>query len=196
MIPAPLEHLMKQLSRLPGLGPRSARRAALHLMVSPSAMGNLAHAMEEVARQVTTCTTCGNVDLTDPCNICTDAKRDGSLLCVVEGVSDLWAMERSGAFNGRYHVLGGLLSALEGVGPDDLRLGQLLARVEGGVVSEVILALSASVEGQTTGHFIAEKLKPHGVKVSMLAKGMPMGADVDYMDEGTLNLALTGRMAV
>jgi len=196
MIPAPLEDLIRHLSRLPGLGPRSARRAALHLMTSNTAMANLSHAMEEVARQVTTCTTCGNVDLTDPCHICANAKRDQSIICVVEGVSDLWAMERSAAFNGTYHVLDGLLSALEGVGPDDLRLGQLMERIQKGEVAEVILALSASVEGQTTSHFIAEKIRPLGVKVSTLAKGMPMGADVDYMDEGTLNLALNGRMAV
>jgi recombination protein RecR len=196
MIPAPLENLIKQLARLPGLGPRSARRAALHLMVSNTAMANLSHALDEVARHVTTCATCGNIDLTDPCHICADPKRDRTTICVVEGVADLWAMERSGAFGGTYHVLGGLLSALEGVGPDDLRLGHLLERAGQNGVTEVILALSASVEGQTTGHFIAEKLKSTGVKVTMLAKGMPMGADVDYMDEGTLHLALTGRMAV
>ena len=196
MIPAPLDNLIKQLGRMPGLGRRSAQRAALHLMANRDDLSNLVENLQTVAAQVTTCHLCGNVDLQDPCAVCADETRDASILCVVEEVADLWAMERSGAYTGHYHVLGGVLSALDGIGPEDLRLKELIGRVDGGPFTEVILALSASVDGQTTSHFIAQKLEPMGVNVTSLAKGMPMGAGVDYMDEGTLSLALQGRKSV
>lgn len=193
MIPAPLEHLIKQLSKLPGLGPRSAQRVALELLQQGEKMAQLQRSLLEVANTVTTCTACGNVGLDDPCHICTDAKRDTSLICVVEGVDDLWAIERSGSFKGLYHVLGGVVSALDGIGPNDVRMPELVRRVQAGGVSEVILALGASVDGQTTCHLISQRLRDTGVSVSMLAKGIPVGADVDYLDDGTLTLALEGR---
>lgn len=193
MIPAPLEHLIKQLSKLPGLGPRSAQRVALELLQQGEKMTQLQRSLLEVANTVTPCGTCGNVGLDDPCHICTDVKRDGSLICVVEGVDDLWAIERSGSFKGHYHVLGGVVSALDGIGPNDVRMPELVRRVQAGGVSEVILALGASVDGQTTCHLISQRLRDTGVSVSMLAKGIPVGADVDYLDDGTLTLALEGR---
>lgn len=196
LIPLPFERLMKRLARLPGLGPRSAQRVALHLLTHPTDMGEILHVLSDVGSQLCVCETCGNLGVASPCHICSEAGRDGGLLCVVEGVDDLWALERSGGFTGRYHVLGGVVNALEGVGPDQLRIKQLVQRVEQGGVREVILALGASIDGQTTMHIIAERLKPFGVTVSALAKGIPVGAEVDYLDEGTLSLALQGRRRV
>jgi recombination protein RecR len=193
MIPPPLEHLMRQLGQLPGFGPRSARRAALHLLLNAEVREALQDALFTVGDQVRVCSVCGNVGIDDPCHICTDTTRDGATLCVVDGVADLWAIERSRAFRGKYHVLGGLLSAMEGVGPDDLRLSELITRLRTEGQTEVILALGASVEAQTTAHVVAQKLKPLGVTVTGLANGLPVGAGVDYMDDGTLNLALAGR---
>jgi recombination protein RecR len=200
MIAGDLERLIQLLSRLPGLGPRSARRAVLHLMKKREAlMLPLAEAMARAAESVTVCSTCGNLDSHDPCGICRDPKRDPKLLCVVEEVADLWALERSGAFKGGYHVLGGTLSAIDGRGPDQLNMGRLLDRVagakegEGSGVEEVILALSATVDGQTTAHYISERLAGSGIKVSRLAHGVPVGGELDYLDDGTLTAALKAR---
>ncbi|MGF1631549.1 MAG: recombination mediator RecR [Kiloniellaceae bacterium] len=197
MITGDLERLIQLLARLPGLGPRSARRAVLHLMKKrETLMLPLAEAMARAAESVTHCSDCGNLDTRDPCGICRDPARDPKLLCVVEDVADLWALERSGAFKGRYHVLGGTLSAIDGRGPEQLNLGGLVARATtaaGGSVEEVILALSATVDGQTTAHYISERLAGSGVKVSRLAHGVPVGGELDYLDDGTLTAALKAR---
>jgi recombination protein RecR len=196
MIAGDLERLIQLLARLPGLGPRSARRAVLHLMQKREAlMLPLAAAMVRAAESVTLCTTCGNLDTRNPCGICQDVTRDAKLLCVVEDVADLWALERSGAFKGRYHVLGGTLSAIDGRGPEQLNLGGLAARATtaAGGVEEVILALSATVDGQTTAHYISERLAGSGVKISRLAHGVPVGGELDYLDDGTLTAALKAR---
>jgi recombination protein RecR len=182
------------LAKLPGLGPRSARRAALYLLKRrESVMEPLAIALAETARQIRPCAICGNLDTTDPCALCRDARRDASVVCVVEDVADLWAIERSGAFKGRYHVLGGTLSALDGVGPEELRIAALAARVAQGGVREVIIALNATVEGQTTAHYITDRLAQSGVFVSQLAHGVPVGGELDYLDDGTLSAALVAR---
>ena len=197
MAPGAIERLIGLLARLPGLGPRSARRAALHLLKKRDAlMGPLADALGEAARQITTCATCGNLDTADPCVICTDAKRDPALLCVVEDVADLWALERAGIFRGRYHVLGGTLSALDGIGPDDLAIASLVRRARTGGVVEVILALNATVDGQTTAHYVADQLAGAGLMVSRLAHGVPVGGELDYLDDGTLAAALKARRSV
>ena len=197
-----IERLIELLARLPGLGPRSARRAVLHLMKRREALlAPLAAALEEAGRVIKTCSTCGNLDSSDPCAICADTRRDGTLVCVVEDVADLWAIERSGAFRGRYHVLGGVLSALDGTGPEDLRIASLIDRVrkdddnESGV-REVIIATNATVEGQTTAHYIADRLASTGVTVSRLAHGVPVGGELDYLDDGTLSAALRARRSV
>lgn len=197
MIPQPLQDLIRQLGRLPGFGPRSAQRAALHLLTNKNELQQLVQQLTDVSGALKSCNSCGNLCLSDTCEICTSDKRSANLICVVEDVADLWAIERSGAFRGHYHVLGGLLSALDGIGPQDLHIPNLLTRVEQqGADCEVVLALSASVEGQTTSHYIAQKLRPLGARVTALAKGLPMGADVDYMDDGTLSLALQGRAQI
>jgi len=189
-----IDRLIQLLAKLPGLGPRSARRAALYLIKRREAvLEPLARALADAAANIRVCSTCGNFDTVDPCSICADPKRDGSIICVVEEVADLWAMERTAAFRGRYHVLGGILSALDGVGPDDLNIGRLMARVAAGEVREVILATNATVDGQTTAHYIMDRLAPTGVTVSRLAHGMPMGAELDYLDDGTLTAALKAR---
>lgn len=192
-----IERLMQMLARLPGLGPRSARRAALHLIKRrETVLEPLATALADVQAKVRVCSVCGNVDTQDPCAVCCDSRRDPALICVVEDVDDLWALERTGAFRGRYHVLGGLLSALEGIGPEDLALGQLAARATEPAVQEVILALSATVDGQTTAHYITDCLKDCGVTVSGLAHGVPVGGELDYLDDGTLSQALRARRPV
>ena len=192
-----IERLIRLLAKLPGLGPRSARRAALELLKRREAlMVPLATALSDAAENVKTCSTCGNVDLRDPCAVCADPGRDASLICVVEDVADLWALERTSSFRGLYHVLGGTLSALDGVGPDDLAIPKLAERVEGGEVAEVILALSATVDGQTTAHYIAERLEKAGVAVSGIAHGVPVGGELDYLDDGTLSQALKARRPV
>jgi recombination protein RecR len=189
-----LESLIQLLSKLPGLGPRSARRAALHLVKRrESLMQPLAEAMRAVAARIRACSTCGNLDTEDPCALCRDPRRDAQVLCVVEDVADLWAIERTAAFRGRYHVLGGTLSALEGVGPEDLRIDALIARAAGGEIKELILALNATVEGQTTAHYVTDRLAGTGVAVSRLAHGVPVGGELDYLDEGTLSAALAQR---
>lgn len=189
-----LETLIKLLSRLPGLGPRSARRAVLYLVKKrETRMQPLVEAMQKVLETVKTCSVCGNLDTKDPCVICSDPRRDGSVICIVRDVSDLWAIERSGAFRGQYHVLGGLLSAMEGTGPDDLRLNVLENRIKSAQTNELILALPATVDGQTTGHYIAERMRPLNVKVTFLAQGIPVGGELDYLDDGTIQTALRAR---
>lgn len=191
---SPLDQLMSLLAKLPGLGPRSARRMVLHLLKRREAlMLPLIEAMNAAAHQVHGCSVCGNLGGSDPCEICRDPGRDQSLICVVEDVADLWALERSRAFRGLYHVLGGTLSALEGVRPADLRIDSLLARLKDGRVKEVILALNATVEGQTTAHYVAERIKAAGTAVSRLAHGLPVGGELDYLDDGTLTAALQAR---
>jgi recombination protein RecR len=192
-----IDHLIGLLARLPGLGPRSARRAALALIKRPDTlMEPLARALNEAAENILTCTTCGNVDTHDPCGICLDAKRDVTVICVVEDVADLWAMERTHAFKGRYHVLGGTLSALDGVGPEDLNVPGLVTRASDDAIKEVVLATNATVDGQTTAHYIADRLSDCNVSVSGLAHGVPMGGELDYLDEGTLSQALKARKPV
>jgi recombination protein RecR len=194
MASSEIDRLVQLLAKLPGLGPRSARRAALHLIKRREAlMEPLAAALAETARRIHPCSQCGNLDTTDPCAICGDPRRDPALVCVVEDVADLWAIERSGAFSGRYHVLGGTLSALEGVGPEDLHIDALVRRVAGEGVREVILAMNATVEGQTTAHYVIDRLAGTGAQVSRLAHGVPVGGELDYLDEGTLSAALAAR---
>lgn len=189
-----IERLIQLLARLPGMGPRSARRAALHLIKKREAlMLPLGNAIQRAADNIQTCTTCGNLDTLDPCEVCSDPKRDASLICVVEEVGDLWALERSGAFKGRYHVVGGTLSALDGRGPEQLNIGSLRGRVIESGVAEIILALGATVDGQTTGHYVAETLAGCNVKISRLAHGVPVGGELDYLDDGTLTAALQAR---
>jgi recombination protein RecR len=190
-----LDILIQLLARLPGLGPRSARRAALHLLKRrESLLEPLAAAMAKAAEAVRSCPVCGNLDTAVPCAICRDPARDGQTICVVEDLADLWALERSGAFRGRYHVLGGTLSALDGIGPEDLAIDRLVARVEPG--QELILALNATVEGQTTAHYLADRLAGSGVRLSRLAQGVPIGGELDYLDDGTLRAALSARRAL
>lgn len=192
-----IEALTQALSRLPGLGPRSARRAVLHLVKRrEAALVPLRRALVEVEERLSTCSTCGNVDTTDPCAICADPRRDARALCVVEDVSDLWALERSRLFPGHFHVLGGRLSALEGVRPEDLTIDSLLRRVESGGVDEIVLAMNATLEGQTTAHYVAERLERFPVQVTQLAHGLPVGGELDYLDEGTLAQALRARRPV
>jgi len=189
-----IERLISLLSRLPGLGPRSARRAALALLKRrEQLMTPLAEAMADAAAKVRACSACGALDTRDPCTVCSDTSRDAGLICVVEEAGALWALERAGAFRGRYHVLGGLLSALDGVGPDDLRIAGLLARVAAGGVREVILALPATVDGQTTAHYLVERLSGSGAEVTLLARGVPVGGELDWLDDGTLTQALRAR---
>jgi recombination protein RecR len=192
-----IETLTQALSRLPGLGPRSARRAVLHLMKKrETALLPLLRALESVSDRLSTCDICGNVDTTDPCGICADPRRDSRALCVVEDVPDLWALERSRLFPGRFHVLGGRLSALEGIRPEDLSIDKLLRRVEAGGIDEVVLAMNATLEGQTTAHYIAERLERFPVRLTQLAHGLPVGGELDYLDEGTLAQALRARRPV
>ncbi|HEY9080617.1 recombination mediator RecR [Magnetovibrio sp.] len=192
-----IEALIQLLAKVPGLGPRSARRAALHLIKRrESLMEPLARALTQTAENVKTCSVCQNIDVTDPCSICTDPKRDRSQICVVEEVGDLWAMERVVGFRGLYHVLGGTLSALDGIGPQDLHIGALVERARDPGVTEVILATNATVDGQTTAHYIADRLSDANVTISGLAHGVPMGGELDYLDEGTLSAALKARKPV
>jgi recombination protein RecR len=189
-----IERLIQLLAKLPGLGPRSARRAALFLIKNRERLlVPLSSAMAEAREKVTICTACGNVDTVDPCTLCTDARRDRTSICVVEEVGDLWALERAGAWNGLYHVLGGTLSAIEGIRPEDLAIGSLVDRASQTDVKEVVLALNATVEGQTTAHYITERLKNLGIAASRLAHGVPVGGELDYLDEGTLTQAIRAR---
>jgi recombination protein RecR len=189
-----IEGLIQLLARLPGLGPRSARRAVLHLIKRREALLlPLAAALTKAVETIRSCSLCGNLDTRDPCAICDSPKRDPALLCVVEDVADLWAMERSGAFKGRYHVLGGTLSALDGRGPEQLRIAALTGRAREAGVTEVILALGATVDGQTTSHYISQRLAGSGVTVTQLAHGVPVGGELDYLDDGTLTAAMKAR---
>ena len=189
-----IERLIQLLARLPGLGPRSARRAALALLKKREAlMEPLGKAIAEAAATVSICPVCGNVDTQSPCTVCRDPARDASLLVVVEDVGDLWALERAGATRGRYHVLGGVLSPLDGIGPDDLNIASLAARVREGGIAEVILAMNATVEGQTTAHYITDTLAGTGAKITRLAHGVPVGGELDYLDDGTLSAAMKSR---
>ncbi|MBR9833612.1 MAG: recombination protein RecR [Alphaproteobacteria bacterium] len=192
-----IQRMIDLIARLPGLGPRSARRAALFLLKRPEALLRpLGEALGEAADKIEQCATCGNFDTMQPCAVCQASGRDDGLLCVVEDVPDLWALERAGAFRGRYHVLGGCMSALDGVGPEDLTIGLLLDRVKAGDFREVILALNATVDGQTTAHYIAEQLEGAGVNVTRLAHGVPVGGELDHLDDGTLATALRSRREV
>ena len=192
-----LDDLIALLAKLPGLGPRSARRAALHLIKQrETLLRRLAVALTDAANQVQKCSTCGNLDAVDPCWICAASERDDRQICVVEDVDDLWALERSGMFRGRYHVLGGTLSAIDGYGPQDLGIDRLLSRVAADEVSEVILATSATVDGQTTAHYIADRLSGTGVSVTRLAHGLPVGGELNYLDDGTLGAAFEARRPV
>ncbi|CAN7307439.1 recombination mediator RecR [Rhizobium sp. LjRoot98] len=192
-----IEKLIQLLAKVPGLGPRSARRAALHLVKKKDQLlGPLADAMGEAHRKVRICSCCGNVDTIDPCSVCSDDRRDNSVIIVVEDVSDLWALERASAMNTAYHVLGGTLSPLDGVGPDDLNIKGLVERVSKGGVRELIIAVNATVEGQTTAHYITDQLDGLGVKITRLAHGVPVGGELDYLDEGTLTAALRARTAI
>jgi len=192
-----LERLIQLLARLPGLGPRSARRAVLFLIKRrESVMLPLAQALGDAAAAMRTCSVCGNVDVVDPCAICNDPRRDPSIICVVEDVADLWALERARAFAGTYHVLGGTLSALDGRGPEDLAVARLVARAGDPAIAEVVLAMSATVEGQTTAHYVAERLAVRNVALTRLAHGVPVGGELDYLDDGTLSAAVRARRAL
>jgi len=189
-----IEHVIQLLSRLPGLGPRSARRAALHLLKKrEELMAPLAAALAGAADKIVICGNCGNVDTSDPCTICSDPRRDSGLICVVEEVGDLWALERAQVINTRYHVLGGTLSPLDGIGPEDLMIGKLIERAREAQVKEVLLALNATVEGQSTAHFLMDELSDCEVAISRLAHGVPVGGELDYLDEGTLAAAIKAR---
>lgn len=191
-----IERLIQLLAKVPGLGPRSARRAALHLIKKKEQLFEpLTAAMAEAVEKVRVCSVCGNVDTIDPCTICIDPRRDAATLIVVEDVADLWALERAAAMNVRYHVLGGTLSPLDGIGPEDLNISGLVSRVAEGGISEIILAVNATVEGQTTAHYITDQMADMGVKVTRLAHGVPVGGELDYLDEGTLAAALKSRTA-
>ncbi|MES2497170.1 MAG: recombination mediator RecR [Pseudomonadota bacterium] len=192
-----IETLTQALAKLPGLGPRSARRAVLHLLKKrEGALAPLLRALEAVNEKLTSCQLCGNVDTSDPCSICADQRRDVRMLCVVEEVADLWALDRSRLFPGRFHVLGGRLSALEGVRPEDLSIDLLIGRVAAGGIDEVVLAMNATLEGQTTAHYIADRLESFPIRLTQLAHGLPVGGELDYLDEGTLAQALRARRPV
>lgn len=192
-----IEKLIQLLARVPGLGPRSARRAALHLIKKKEVLLEpLGRAMQDAAEKVRICSVCGNIDTSDPCSICSDPRRDDATIIVVEDVSDLWALERAGTMNVKYHVLGGRLSPLDGIGPDDLNIASLIDRVSAGGVKEVILAVNATVEGQTTAHYLTDQLVVFPVKITRLAHGVPVGGELDYLDDGTLAAALRARTSL
>ena len=194
MINSEIDHLVRLISKLPGLGLRSARRIVLHLLNNKEKeMLVLSDEIKDVAERVKFCVICGNMDTSEECYICKDEKRDVSTICVVENVGDLWAIERSGVFSGKYHVLGGVLSALDNIGPDDLKIGQLVQRAKSEKIKEVILANSATVDGQTTAHYIADQLSSTDIIISRLAQGLPMGGELDFLDDGTITQALRAR---
>ena len=194
MINSEIDHLVRLISKLPGLGLRSARRIVLHLLNNKEKeMLVLSDEIKDVAERVKFCIICGNMDTSEECYICKDEKRDISTICVVENVGDLWAIERSGVFSGKYHVLGGVLSALDNIGPNDLKIGQLLQRAKSEKIKEVILANSATVDGQTTAHYIADQLSSTDIILSRLAQGLPMGGELDFLDDGTITQALRAR---
>ncbi|MFY0638648.1 recombination mediator RecR [Maricaulis maris] len=192
-----IERLITLLAKLPGLGPRSARRAALHLLGKKDAlMRPLADALADAADKIRACAECGNLDVADPCTVCAAPNRLESAICVVETVGDLWALERAGAFKGRYHVLGGVLSALDGVRPEDLNIAKLVERAAREEVSEIVLALNATVDGQTTAHYLADRMADCSVSITSLARGVPVGGELDYLDDGTLAAAFRSRSSV
>jgi recombination protein RecR len=192
-----IDHLIGLLAKLPGMGPRSARRAALKMLQQPEArMLPLAAALAQAAGAVRPCADCGNLDSQDPCAICSDEHRDRSIICVVEGVGDLWALERARVHHGLYHVLGGTLSAMSGIGPEDLNVAGLLSRIAEGDVAEVILALGATVDGATTAHWLTDQLRPTGVTITRVGQGVPMGGALDVLDDGTLAAALRTRRSI
>lgn len=198
MAEGPLDQLIKSFARLPGLGPRSARRIALHLLTNKNkAMMPLIEALEQTEISVLVCSQCGNLDTASPCRICTDIKRNRASICVVASIADLWAIERTGAYKGLYHILGGVLSALDGIGPDQLRITPLLAYIQNeqnNAVEEIILALSATVDGQATAHYLTDRLQEStDVKITRLAHGVPVGGELDYLDDGTITMALKSR---
>jgi len=191
-----IENLIQLLSKLPGLGPRSARRAVLYLIKKKQTLLEpLARALSDAANNVSVCTNCGNIDTIDPCTICTHPERDSSSICVVEEVGDLWALERAGFYKGRYHVLGGVLSALDGIGPEDLNIEALLNRVQSDPPREIVLALNATVDGQATAHYVSDRLKDHDIVITRLARGVPVGGELDYLDDGTLAAAFKARQS-
>jgi recombination protein RecR len=191
-----LDKLINYISKLPGVGKRSARRIALHLLKNKEGlMMPLSASLKTTAENIRTCSACGNYDVSDPCNICTDIKRDKTILCVVENVSDLWAIEKGSVYRGQYHILGGVLSAIDNITPQDLRLDKLALRLKQGI-SEVIIATNATLEGQTTAHYIAHNIQSEGIKVTRLAHGIPLGGELDYMDEGTISTAFSARKAI
>lgn len=189
-----IDKLIKLIARLPSLGTRSARRIVLHLLKNKDAqLSALIDTLHDVADNIHTCTICGNFDTDSPCSVCADLSRDQEVICVVQDVADLWAMERNGVYRGQYHVLGGILSAIDGVTPEDLNMESLFGRLHDNIVKEVILALPATIDGQITSHYLLSRLKGYGVKVTTLAQGIPIGAELDYMDDGTIQLALSAR---
>ena len=189
-----LQRVIDLIGKLPGLGPRSARRVALHLLKRPDTLlAPLAEALAEAGKAITKCSVCGTFDTVDPCTVCSAPNRDLSVICVVQDVPDLWALERAAAFKGRYHILGGVLSALDGVGPENLNIDSLIARASSPDVKEVIIALSATVDGQTTAHYLSDRLESLGIQITRLAQGVPMGGELDHLDEGTLTAALMSR---
>ena len=189
-----LQRVIDLIGKLPGLGPRSARRVALHLLKRPDTLlAPLADALAEAGKAITKCSVCGTFDTVDPCTVCSAPNRDLSVICVVQDVPDLWALERAAAFKGRYHILGGVLSALDGVGPVNLNIDSLIARASSPAVKEVIIALSATVDGQTTAHYLSDRLESLGIQITRLAQGVPMGGELDHLDEGTLTAALMSR---
>jgi recombination protein RecR len=198
MISNDLKTLIHLLSKLPGLGPRSGKRIALHLLQNrTTTLPALSESLQMVSVKVKNCAICGNLDSQDPCSLCCDPRRDTSVICIVESVADLWALERTASYKGQYHVLGGVLSALDGIGPEDLGFSSLFNRCLKGGVLEIILALNATVEGQTTSHYLAERLKDIGIRqLSTLARGVPVGGELDYLDEGTLSAALLSRREI
>lgn len=197
MVSQEIDALAQALSKLPGLGPRSARRIVLHLMKKrESVLQPLLNALVKVDERLMTCSTCGNIDTKDPCGICNDPRRDMRSICVVEDVSDLWALDRSRLFPGKYHILGGRLSALDGVRPEDLNIDTLVARIAEGGVDEVVLAMNATLDGQTTAHYLAERLEDYPIRLTQLAHGVPVGGELDYLDDGTLAQALRARKPV
>ena len=197
MVSEDIEQLITLLAKLPGLGPRSARRAALNLIKrKETLMQPLAKSMAATSEQIKTCSVCGNLDTRDPCKLCNDPRRDETTICVVEDVADLWALERTVAFRGKYHVLGGTLSALDGVSPDDLRIPQLVLRASGSGIKEVILATNATVDGQTTAHYIEDAIKNDKIKITKLAQGLPVGGEIEQLDDGTLYSAFRNRVPV
>ncbi len=192
-----LEKLIAYISKLPGIGKRSARRVALHLLKNKEMlMLPLSESLKATAQNIKTCSECGNYDVNDPCNICTNLKRDKSTICVVENVSDLWAIEKGGTYTGQYHILGGVLSALDGITPEDLKINKLVSRIKNDGIKEVIIATNATLEGQTTAHYISQNLQGFNAKITRLAHGIPLGGELDYMDEGTISTAFQARKAI